>query len=100
MNFLLDNQTLRDNFKHNGLAYSEKFIPLKIVNDWIIELNYIFLDSRHRIFPLKKNFLHRKNWLKELFRILNFQTVIKFPLVLDKSYFNLTKEFVKININR
>ncbi len=100
INFLLDNQTLRDNFKHNGLAYSEKFIPLKIVNDWIIELNYIFLDSRHRIFPLKKNFLHRKNWLKELFRILNFQTVIKFPLVLDKSYFNLTKEFVKININR
>jgi glycosyltransferase involved in cell wall biosynthesis len=100
------NYLLRLNeFKKRKIAFSavehiKKFEPDKIISLWKKELNNIFDGSQGRIYRLKSNYFHRKNWLKEIFRILKKKKLLKLPLILDKTYYKLVKELFMLNIKK
>jgi glycosyltransferase involved in cell wall biosynthesis len=98
--FLYRREKVRVYIHDNGIEHSNSFSPMFVINQWVEELNMILSNKKRRNQLLTKNIFHRKNWLKEIFRILKVQKLIKFPLVLDKSYVKVGKEFIKLNFNK
>ncbi len=101
INYLLRlNELKRRKISFSAVNHVKNFDPDKIISEWKKEINSILDGSPCRVFRLRRNYFHQKNWLKEIFRISKKQKVVKIPLILNKTYYKLLKEVFRLNFSK